>query len=219
MTQANMDKKLSHYDTKVCEQGRQESLQWVKRNAWLFDGMVLVSNTQERCRHLYNILDKHNHVHAGIYNKGFNERDFRQFVNKTKEQTIKELSELFPVVAEDIGDNFSLWMDQELVDKEGNLLFENNKKLQERTYEALINVDTQFPGKDMFLITSSGVLRSIQSTLLWMTSRQFDKYLTQELWKNSIPNLGITEFFWNEKEIKYELEKFNIVGADFESNL
>ena len=33
MTQANMDKKLSHYDTKVCEQGRQESLQWVKRNA------------------------------------------------------------------------------------------------------------------------------------------------------------------------------------------
>ena len=128
--------------------------------------MVLVSNTQERCRDLYNILDKHNHFHAGIYNKGFNERDFGQFVNKTKEQTIKELSELFPVVAEDIGDNFSLWMDQELVDKEGNLLFENNKKLQERTYEALINVDTQFPGKDMFLITSSGVLRSIQSTLL-----------------------------------------------------
>lgn len=57
-------------------------------------------------------------------------------------------------------------MDQELYDEDGSPLFESNKKLQERSYTALMEIMGQFPSQDILIITSTGVLRTLQAKFL-----------------------------------------------------
>lgn len=57
-------------------------------------------------------------------------------------------------------------MDQELYDEDGSPLFESNKKLQERSYTALMEIMGEFPSQDILIITSTGVLRTLQAKFL-----------------------------------------------------
>lgn len=210
-TQANTNRQLSHYNTRITPEWRKRMLQWATYNKWLFDNMVMVSNGQPRCLELFTTIGSQNRLLHEVIDTRFDERDFGPFIEKTKQEAIEILSDKFPDIAYELWDDFSAWMDQELYDEDGSPLFESNKKLQERSYTALMEIMGEFPSQDILIITSTGVLRTLQAKFLWKTTQEFDKYLIQNTGYNKIPNLALTEFQWNKDSLTYYLNYFNSV--------
>ena len=210
-TEANLKWELSAYHTKVCEQGRERTLQWAQYHAGKFDDMIVISNAQPRCLDLFTILTAHNNFSHTIVDPRFDERKFGAFIKKTKEETIALLSKQFPDLAQRLWDDFSSWMDQELIGEDGSPIFESNKKMKERVSLALMQIMDTYPGKDILIITSTGILRTLQAKFLWKTTQEYDKYLTTQTGYNRIPNLALTEFQWDQDTLTYALEHFNVV--------
>ena len=209
-TDSNLKKQLSPYDTRVSPEWAQKSRTRAEQKKGQFDDFVLISNGQLRCQELYKILHEHNDFSAGIIDTRFDERKFWVLVGKTKDEVIEYLSLFYPDRYEELGDDFSRWMDQEFVDVLWRSLFESNSQLRKRVYDALIDVmDHQFPEKKLMIVTSSGVLRSLQAILLWKTTQEFDQYLKTMRGENKIPNLWYTEFVRDAESVRYQLGKFN----------
>ena len=57
-------------------------------------------------------------------------------------------------------------MDQELIGEDGSPIFESNKKMKERVSLALMQIMDTYPGKDILIITSTGILRTLQAKFL-----------------------------------------------------
>lgn len=113
---ANLEKVLSFYDTQVSREWKERSVRIAKMLQAQFDDMVLVTNGQPRCIDLYDVFGQYNDFYACVINTQFDERDFGNFRGKTKKETIESLSLSHPELYSILGDDFSGWMDQEIVD-------------------------------------------------------------------------------------------------------
>lgn len=209
-TYGNLNRQLSHYDTQISPEWKERLTQRAQSNKGKFDGFVLVSNGQPRCREVYDVLSAYNTLSAGIIDTRFDERNFWIFAEQTKEDVIEFLQLAYPELYELLWDKFSRWMDQELVDVFWKPLYESNNSVRNRVETALIDVmDNQFPWKNLLIITSSGVLRNLQALLLSKTTQEFDDFLEEQTGYNKIPNLAYTNFIRDESSVKYQLQYFN----------
>lgn len=114
----------------------------------------------------------------------------------------------YPEISKNIGNNFSVWMDQNLYDIRGRL-FESNAMLRTRLVMALDELIHTYPTQSIVIVSSTGILRTIQALLLSKTTQEFDQYLIQQTGQNKIPNLSMTEFVWNNNYKKFQLQRFN----------
>ena len=102
-------------------------------------------------------------------------------------------------------------MDQDLIQQDGTSVFESNKILQERVSIALKELMDKYPLQDILIITSTGILRTLQAKLLSKTTQEFDEYLIEKNGYNRIPNLALTYFQWNKDTSAYQFVHFMFI--------
>lgn len=132
---------------------------------------------------------------ATISDVRLNERDFGSFHNISKEK----MMEMFRMFMPEHHDphNFTAWMDTELSDENGEMLYESNFRLQNRLIPVVRDRETKYlqQGISVFVQTHSGVIRQLLSILLDELPQSVDDLLPN----NKIPNSSITEFEYDKK--------------------
>ncbi len=175
-----------------------------------FDDFVLYSSTKIRCKDIVEALHKKNNLMATISDVRLNERDFGSFHNISKEK----MMEMFRMLMPDHHDphNFTAWMDIELSDENGEMLYESNFHFQNRLIPLVRDRETKYLQQDIpvFAQTHSGAIRQLLSILLNELPQSVDALLPN----NKIPNSSITEFEYDKTTWLYLLNQDKIAYID-----
>lgn len=182
-------------DVPLSDYGKKTAQIFADHYAGEFDDFVVYSSTKLRCKDIIQAIDQKNNLMAIILDGRLNERDFGSFQDIGKEKMMEMFHMFMPKHPNP--NNFTSWMDTELRDENGELLYEPNLELAKRLIPVIQHWEDQYLQQDISVLvqTHSGVIRQLLSILLDELPQSIDTLLPN----NKIPNSSITEFEYDKR--------------------
>ena len=169
------------------------SSQWLRKShlfaqyyAHRFDGYHILSSQSRRCTELVDILRGYNDIASTTILSSLIERDYGVFQGLPKSQMVQILQQKFPDKAWAPGQNLTAWLDQELYDDEGNLLFESTQHLKKRIFEELFYQFSRLEKEHILFVGHTGTIRALLTSFLQTWALELDHYLSQRDWRAHI---------------------------------
>lgn len=165
------------------------------KNIWDFHpwNTLLISGTQERSKYLADILSR-DHGFQTLIHSDYNERDFGIFGGSTKQELIECI---LSMNVEWLSKDTPL---SDILDHKNAMpgRFETNKEVQQRLQNALWrDIQTHPWYNNYIIITSTGIIRNVLSSVI---NAEKGSDIDLLLPNNSIPNLSMTELYYNPQD-------------------
>ncbi len=180
-----------------------------------FDDYIAVTSERSRTKKLLSLLQHTNKFSEIVHEEWFNERQYGQFENKTKQEIFENLYAQ-GLITHSFG-NFSELMNQKLVDATGTPYFEYNELFAERIQHTWDSISHAYPERNFLLSLHGGTIRALLCVLLWVTWHEVDALLYKT--NNKIPNLSSTILEYDRVSSQRTIEKLAHIDSQLAQQL
>lgn len=166
-------------DVETSTHGLEKTHIFAQYYAHEFDGYHILSSQSRRCTELVDILRDYNDIASATILWSLIERDYGIFQGMKKHLVVEHLKQLFASQAQDIGDNLTAWLDQELYTQDGKLVFESTLQLKKRIIEELFYQFSRLEGENILFVGHTGTIRALLTTFMDISNLELDTLLAQ----------------------------------------